>query len=627
MDSTPALTAICALSSITLRVASYIFLRWIPGHLFVSVIFSAFAVYAATFTIIYLVKPAYKIVGKTTEITVVQPKAQEAIYAVSKTPGVVVVESESTQTNLLLNPNKLSAVEATQTVVYRRKDTHPLKTLLLGTPSPSSRKLSWTTFAINSLLTLATWDLTFRTDYFYKAQDLSFARIGYVGPNSAKLLFREPDKLKYPVSVWYQVEAPGIIDAHLVDTIPFLTEATDYTKTVTIPHLNPETKYRYFTSAAHNGTFTTAPPLGKSPAGGKFTFLTSSCIKPRFPYDPLQHPLAVQGFKVLGGMLEELKASFMLFLGDFIYIDVPRRPGVDVESYRQYYRQIYASPDWPAAGNNLPWIHVLDDHEIANDWSSNTTGIYPAAIEPFNHYQHAPNPPAVRTADDETYYSFSWGSSASFFMLDTRRYRSHDSIPDGPGKTMLGKQQLEDLLNWLKKDDGGADLGHGEEVQWKFIVSSVPFTKNWRFGGNDTWAGYLHERRQILETAWSVGGRSGVVVLSGDRHEFAATAFPPPENSQWPASSAVHEFSCSPLSQFYLPIRTYRQEDNEDVTIKYQPDGNVKFGAITIDTTNVEQAVLKYQLFVDGVEDWSWVLTAPARGKKAKGGLKKKQWS
>lgn len=205
----------------------------------------------------------------------------------------------------------------------------------MGLPSPSSGKLSLATLLVNTLLTLATWDLTFRTHYFHPSHDLSFARIGYVGPNSAKLLFREPDKLKYPVSIWHQVEAPGIIDAHLVDTIPFLTESTDYTKTVTIPRLNPETKYRYFTSSGHNGTFTTAPPPGKAPAGGKFTFLTSSCIKARFPYDPFQHPLAVEGFKVLGGMLEELKASFMLFLGDFIYIDVPRRPGVDIENYRQ----------------------------------------------------------------------------------------------------------------------------------------------------------------------------------------------------------------------------------------------------------------------------------------------------
>lgn len=62
---------------------------------------------------------------------------------------------------------------------------------------------------------------------------------------------------------------------------------------------------------------------------------------------------------------------------------------------------------------------------------------------------------------------------------------------------------------------------------------------------------------------------------------------------------------------------------------RYIPDGNVKFGAVTIDTTNEEQAVLKYRLFVDGVEEWSWVLTAPARGReKIKVvGEKMKQWS
>lgn len=50
--------------------------------------------------------------------------------------------------------------------------------------------------------------------------------------------------------------------------------------------------------------------------------------------------------------------------------------------------------------------------------------------------------------------------------------------------------------------------------------------------------------------------------------------------------------------------------------MKYVPDGNVKFGAVTIDTTNMEQAVLRYRLFVDGEVKWSYVLTAPVRGKK-----------
>lgn len=36
--------------------------------------------------------------------------------------------------------------------------------------------------------------------------------------------------------------------------------------------------------------------------------------------------------------------------------------------YRQKYRAVYASPEWPGVGQNLSWIHVLDDHEIQNDW-------------------------------------------------------------------------------------------------------------------------------------------------------------------------------------------------------------------------------------------------------------------
>jgi alkaline phosphatase D len=128
---------------------------------------------------------------------------------------------------------------------------------------------------------------------------------------------------------------------------------------------------------------------------------------------------------------------------------------------------------------------------------------------------------------------------------------------------MLGEKQLDALVTWLR-----APTPRG--VRWKIVVSSIPFTKNWRVNSLDTWSGYLTERQTILEAMWDVGlkGGVGVVVLSGDRHEFAATAFPPPQGGRWPLSAVVHEYSTSPLSQFYLPIRTYTQLDDEDVMIK-----------------------------------------------------------
>lgn len=264
----------------------------------------------------------------------------------------------------------------------------------------------------------------------------------------------------------------------------------------------------------------------------------------------------------------------MLFLGDFIYADVPRYWGKDISYYRQKYRQIYASPDWPAVGQNLSWIHVLDDHEIANDWSANSTGVYTTAVDPFHNYQALANPPPAKKAgalisrasphNNATYFEFTQGP-ASFFLLDTRSFRSDNTLlpAEDPAKTMLGLEQLADFLSWLYRPEP-------KGVKWKIVASSVPFTKNWRVDTKDTWGGFLAERRKILEAMWDVASRGvGVVVLSGDRHEFAATKFPPPEGGKWNHENAmVWEFSVSPLSQFYAPVPTYRQTDGEDVMVK-----------------------------------------------------------
>ncbi|KAL8992930.1 MAG: hypothetical protein Q9169_006736 [Polycauliona sp. 2 TL-2023] len=96
---------------------------------------------------------------------------------------------------------------------------------------------------------------------------------------------------------------------------------------------------------------------------------------------------------------------------------------------------------------------------------------------------------------------------------------------------------------------------------------------------------------------WSVSPGTGIVILSGDRHEFAGTAFPPPEGSEWPVSATVHEFSTSPLSMFYLPFRTYEEREGEgEPCVKYVPDGNSKFGAVEVMGGKGEQGVMRFRL-------------------------------
>ncbi|KAK0635241.1 PhoD-like phosphatase-domain-containing protein [Bombardia bombarda] len=604
-------TKITNTSSIALRTLSYFFLRWALLPIIPAIVFTLFALYVPSFISGYFHEPKYQVID---DVVITETLFKEDV------PNGT---GEFTQP-LDAPPNApnerivAQKVDVQETISVEKRPLGPLRTLLTGAPNPRSLLLSATTFLINALLVGFVADRLFRERY-HTGDDLSFVRPGYISETEAKLLVREPDQSKMPVMVEVRMKDPHPpFDNPLwqqAGGIRWTTNETDYTAVLKVPlkHSKPRT-YEWRTSNNHSGEFTTPPRVGNAveTGDGPFTFVSTSCIVSRLPYSPFDHPLAIPGLRHLAKVLPSLGAQFVLFLGDFIYADVPRWWGTGVEDYRQKYRQVYASPDWQAVGQNISWIHVLDDHEIYNDWSENTTGIYQTAVDPWHHYHAAANPPPAKALGSSsarpgaTYYEFTQGP-ASFFLLDTRTYRSSNSLPkNNTDKSMLGPEQLEDFIQFLYKPEP-------KGVKWKIVASSVPFTKNWAVNTKDTWGGFLSERRQILEAMWDAGSRGvGVVILSGDRHEFAATKFPPPAGSKWPESATVHEFSASPLSQFYSPIPSYRQTDGEDVMVKYIHKGNSKFGAITIENLEQgDQGSLKYRLFVDGVETWNTVVLSP----------------
>ncbi|KAL6704530.1 hypothetical protein ACN47E_008159 [Coniothyrium glycines] len=588
-------------SSLALRLSIWIFLRWIPTTIVPALATALTLVYIPSFFTSFQDTAQYKILSDELDIIVKETVASG--------------DDSSEEIQLIdgAEDGPLQELDVQETIQYEEREPRILRTLLTGLPSPSSALCSWITFGINMALITMALDVVYRAPLLHQCHDASFGRVGYVSDHDAKILVREP--YAFDVRVLYRsIDEPNRSWMHQIHPSSqpshWLTNETDFTTVMELRHLRPDTPYEYVvetSSGNKTGTFTTAPRPGRISLlkDNKYTFVHSSCIKPRVPYTPFQHPLEFPGMKHLARWIPDLQPYFMLFLGDFIYVDVPHRQGKDAETYRREYRQVYSSPSWPAVSDNLPWIHVIDDHEIQNDWNSNMTGVAVPAYDAFTHYNAAVNPPPHRKG--HTYFSFVHGP-AEFFLLDTRRYRSPASAdPNDPSKTMLGAQQLSDLLAWITKPPPNG-------VHWKFIVTGTPFTKNWHFGSEDTWGGHLHERRAVLEASWTLSSSHdiGVVILSGDRHEFAATAFPPPPNSRWPTSATVHEFSTSPLSMFYLPFRTYKEVDDEDVCIKYLPDGNSKFGAVEItNPEHGEQSLLRYRLFVDGKETWTHVLSTP----------------
>ncbi|RDW95114.1 alkaline phosphatase family protein-like protein [Coleophoma crateriformis] len=596
-------------SSLAFRALTYAFLRIIPSHDLPKILYTLFAIYIPSFIASFLTQTQFEVAEDNIDVIVTETEVED------QPPTNPSTAAHSRNLRRQDKPRQLKQeVAIEETVTVQEKSPKFWRTLLTGLPSPTSAALSLLTLLINVGLILSATDFIYRAKIYHPSNDLSFARVGYVSPTEAKLLVREPNDSQFPVFVSYRddAEAPWKSSG----TLWQLNNDTDYTGVVTIDGLVPDKTYQWAASNNNTGYFKTPPMPGQISKDGTFTFLTTSCIKPRFPYNPSQHVLSIPGFNHMAKVVRSIPggAQFMLFLGDFIYVDNPKRFGSSKEDYRREYRQVYASPDWPAVGQNLSWIHVLDDHEIQNDWDGKDTGVYEVAADSWYNYHSSVNPPQARQAgslhavrNTATYFEFTQGP-ASFFMMDTRKYRDKNNLPsNSTEKTMLGDEQLADFLAYLARPEP-------KGVKWKIVASSIPFTKNWRVNSIDTWAGFLHERQIILEAMWDVGlrGGVGVVIVSGDRHEFAATAFPPPAGGRWPVSATVNEFSTSPLSQFYLPTPTYFQNDEEDIMVKYIPNGNSKLGAITIENPPAsEQSILKFTLYVDGVETWSSVLLSP----------------
>ncbi|KAJ7681143.1 PhoD-like phosphatase-domain-containing protein [Mycena rosella] len=451
--------------------------------------------------------------------------------------------------------------------------------ILFGTYSRRNPLASFAGLLLNILAFIACMDFIYRAHILHPSESLAFSRTGYVDSNSARIVLRDPaarsqSQFSYRASTSSETETIPV---------PALTEDSDYTATLELIGLISGIRYFYNTTGAHAGSFVTSAAALK-----KFTMISTSCQKPFYPYSPLAHSLAMPGLSHLARYVESTPPEFILFLGDFIYSDLPMQiEPLTTRFYRQLYRQIYASPSWTRTLRDLPWIHVFDDHELINDYYPNMAGgedMYSRAMDPFEHYQRAANPPRADHDGRKTYTQFRRGD-ASFFILDTRTYRATPPAKASGGsgsRTMLGAEQLGELLWWIDAEDG-----------WKVVVSGVPMTRNWSEGGDemDSWAGYLDEREVIFQALWRVGGG---VIVSGDRHEHAA----------FPESHTIIEFSTSPLSFFYQPF--LREYVSHDETIFNLPQGSSKFGQLTFDSSDEKKWMIGFELVVDGEKAWEY---------------------
>lgn len=357
-------------------------------------------------------------------------------------------------------------------------------------------------------------------DYLYDAPDVVFARLGAIYPDKAKLAIRYPNR-KDPIhAVWREVRgSPGLQTQPWILGPPVvLSEVGDWVNSTTISPLWPDTVYECkrpthfspsFVPHVCSDSLATSDkrPLSYPPIPIKFKtfpdprlprptplrFIVSSCMKPNFPYIPFKGN-RIKGMDLLAdylwpndptgavvsptpptvllsdrdtnfvdspdGMTPPIPVDFMLFLGDFVYADVPYYFGDNLEAYRRLYRRNYESPSFRRVYERLRRFKYLstvclplilarklaifftyDDHEFINNYagSSRDHGPYLNGSRAFFEYNAQTN--FDSPDENQFYYEFSYGKEAAFFVLDTRRHRSTLEI-DAANRSMLGAQQL-----------------------------------------------------------------------------------------------------------------------------------------------------------------------------------------
>ncbi|MBI1736779.1 MAG: alkaline phosphatase D family protein [Candidatus Rokubacteria bacterium] len=286
--------------------------------------------------------------------------------------------------------------------------------------------------------------------------------------------------------------------------------------------LAPATRYAYrltLGAASLTGEFVTAPA---SDALRPVTFTWSGDLGGG------DFCRRVDGGYPIFRAIAKRRPDFFLFVGDTVYADrachgeglVPGSGFVatTVPQYHAKHRYNRADAAVQEAFRQTSVYAIWDDHEVRNDFAGSTEPLMPFGRQAFLDYFPIVPPP---DEPGRLYRRFRWGRALEVFILDTRQYRSPNTMRDGPDKTMLGATQREWLL----------DAVAGSDATWKVVVSSVSLSiptgrperrDSWTdvsaFGVGGTGTGFARERDLILSTLRRRGVRNLVVVVADVHH-------------------------------------------------------------------------------------------------------------
>ena len=310
-------------------------------------------------------------------------------------------------------------------------------------------------------------------------------------------------------------------------------ENRDFTRQFRLLYLRPDTEYSVKVESRSSqsgpagqtieGRFRTVPPA-KDPARVVFTVSTGQ------GYGSRDHE---GGYRIYLEMLK-LKPSFFVHTGDIVYYDKLAK----TEALARYHWQrTYSLPNNVLFHRQVPAYFIKDDHDT---WQNDCwPGMQRENMGTFTFKQGLAIFPEQVPMGESTYRTRRWGKDLQIWMVEGRDFRSANTDPDGPDKTIWGQEQKA----WFKRTVEESD------ATFRVLISPTPLVGPDRTNKNDNHSneGFTHEGDELRAF---LGSRKNMAVVCGDRHWQYVSVHP---------TSGVREYSCGPVSNKHAG--GWKQED------------------------------------------------------------------
>lgn len=300
----------------------------------------------------------------------------------------------------------------------------------------------------------------------------------------------------------------------------------DFTLQRELKNLKPNTSYQVAISGRRPGGQTTSLVRGQfktapdSEDAAEVAFTVVTC------HDFNRRDELANGHRIYPSMALLVKPDFLVHAGDIEYYDKPNPWARNVELARYKWNRIFALPYQRDFYRQTAAYFIKDDHEtLKNDsWPGQTYGDLTWEQGLALYREQVP-------MGENTYRTVRWGKDLQIWMVEGRDFRSPNTMPDGPDKTIWGEEQKA----WFFKTFSESD------ATFKVLISPTPIVGPDRESKTDNHSNkvFAWEGNQIREF---LSSHKNVFVACGDRHWQYATVDP---------KTGVREFSVGPGSDIH----------------------------------------------------------------------------